>query len=255
MIGEALATTIATADRTVLDRIRGPIGDAARAAFDRLAGQTAEQRREQRITWCAAARAPVPPGIRGVDPSWIEAALADLPARARDAVAEGASTAVDVWLARWACAEIPPMPSIDPLLIRPRTIVDLPRLAAPALQAWLEDVGADQLAFALGPHAPPAAAVFGDRVLAAVARVSSPPRAGSLGQRRAAIERARVEPGPGALAIIGARAMAPHTDPVLRRQLVLRLPRAIGIGLARELRSHARAPVEHTATSAALFAS
>jgi hypothetical protein len=254
VIGEALATAIAVSDRRVLDRLRGPIGEAARAAFDRQARQTAEQRREQRMTWCAAVRAPVPPGLRGVDPSWIEAALAGLPSRARDAIATGAPSAVDVWLARWACAEIPPMPTIDPTASRPRSMAEVPRLAAPALEAWLEDIGADQVAFALGSHAATTAPVFGPRVLAAIVRVTAPPRAGALGQRRAAIERARVEAGPGALAIVGARAMAPHTDPLLQRQLVLRLPRTFGIVLARELREHAHAPVEHTASWAALSA-
>jgi hypothetical protein len=250
----AAASLVALEDRAVLERIGGPIGEAARTAYDRLAAMTPEARRDKRRTWAVASRAPVPPGLRGVDPSWIEAALADLPPGARIAIASGATTDRDVWLARWACAAIPPMPPVDPAMIRPREIAETARLAPAALHAWLEEIGADQLAFALGPHAANAARVFGERMLVAAARIGKAPRAGALGQRRAAIDRARVDPDPVALLKIGARALAPHTDPLVRRQLVHRLPRPIGLAMARELRVHARDPVEDAPTWAALAA-
>lgn len=256
MIARALAaaTVVALDDRAVLARIGGPIGEAARAAYDRLAALTPDARRDKRRTWAVASRAPVPPGLRGVDPSWIEAALAGLPPGTRDAIATGGTTELEVWLARWACAAIPPMSPIDPALLRPRERADVARLAPAALHGWLEDIGADQLAFALGSHAADAAKVFGDRLTLAAARIGKAPRAGALGQRRAAIDRARVEPDPVALLKIGARALAPHTDTLIRRQLVHRLPRPIGLAVARELRRYVGTPVDDAPTLAAVFA-
>lgn len=250
----AAAAVVALEDRAVLARIGGPIGEAARAAYDRLAAMTPEARRDKRRTWAVASRAPVPPGLRGVDPSWIEAALDKVPVAAREAISTGATTELEVWLVRWACAGIPPLPPIDPALVVPRAAADVARLGPAPLHAWLEDLGADQLAFALGSHAATAAKVFGDRLVAAATRIGQPPRAGELGQRRAAIDRARVDPDPTALARIGARALAPHTDPLLRRQLVHRLPRPLGLTVARELRLYAAAPVADAPTLAAVFA-
>ena len=252
MIGRVLAA--AFADRDVLARLGGPIGEAARSALDRLVAMAPEARREKRVAWAAAARAPVPPGLRGVDPTWIEAALDELPPRAREVLAADAATEVDVWLARWACAEIPPMRAIDPAITRPRELSDLVRIGPTALHTWLEEIGLDQLAFALGPYAATATAVIGERLFVAAARIVKPPRDGALGQRRAAIDRARVDADPLAVLKIGARALAPHTDPLIRRQLMLRLPRPIGLAVARELRVYARAPVEDAPTWAALAA-
>ncbi len=255
MIGRVLAaaTLVALGDREVLARIGGPIGDAARIAYDRLDAMEPEVRRDKRRTWSAASRAAIPPGLRGIDPTWIEAALAEVPPRARDALAAGATTETETWLARWACSALPPMGVIDPKLTWPRDLADVARLAAPALHAWLEEIGADQLAFALGAHAANAATVFGERLLVAAARIGKPPREGALGQRRAAIERARVDPDLLALLKIGARAFAPHTDPLLRRQLVHRLPRPVGLAVARELRVYARTPVDQAPVLAAVF--
>jgi len=250
----AAATLVALGDREVLARIAGPIGEAARTAYDRLDAMEPEVRRDKRRTWSAASRAAIPPGLRGIDPTWIEAALAEVPAGARAALAAGASTETEVWLARWACSSLPPMGVIDPKLVWPRELSDVSRLAAPALHAWLEEIGADQLAFALGAHATNAASVFGARLLVAAARIGVAPREGALGQRRAAIERARVDPDPLALVKIGARALAPHTDPLLRRQLVHRLPRPVGLVVARELRVYARTSADDAPALAAVFA-
>lgn len=256
MIGRVLAaaTLVALGDREVLARIGGPLGEAARTAYGRLDAMTPEARRDKRRTWSAASRAAVPPGLRGIDPTWIEAALAEVPAGARDVLATGATTETEVWLARWACSALPPMAVIDPKLVTPRELSDVGRLSAPALHRWLEEVGADQLAFALGAHAANAATVFGERLLVAAARIGKAPRDGALGQRRAAIERARVDPDPVALLKIGARALAPHTDPLLRRQLVHRLPRPVGLAVARELRVYARTSVDDAPLLAAVFA-
>ncbi len=253
MIARALAA--ACADPDVLARVGGPLGRDARAASDALAREAPAVRRNARAAWAAAARAPVPPGLRGVHASWIEAALSELPARAREAVAAATDDALAIWLARWACAAIPPMPPIDVALRVPRGTAEVVALAPHVLESWLLDVGADQLALALGAQAEPAVAVFGERLRVAAARVMLPPRIGELGARRKAIERARVEPEPIALLVIGARAIAPHLDPLAARQLVHRFDRVRGVVLARELRVHARDPVAEAPSWHALGAS
>ena len=224
MIGEALAT--ACADRGVLARIGGPVGEAARAGAATLATLSERDRRLQRAMWAAIARAPVPPGIRGIDASWIEAALLDLPPRARDAVAGGNLDEVSVWLARWACAALPALPAIDPAAVP--SLATATQLSGAALRAWLEDLGAEQLAFALGdPRAiAGAAAIVGDRVLAAADRIAGDPA--RLGPRRAAIARCQVTLDDRALFTIGARTIAPRLDALTRRQLAHRVPRSLG---------------------------
>ena len=79
-----------------------------------------------RAEWLVALRAPVPPGLRLVHPSW----LADLTAEQRRAI-DNPTTPVNVWLARAALAHIPPM--------------------LPSLESFdLVSIGRAQLAFALG---------------------------------------------------------------------------------------------------------
>ena len=175
-------------------------------------------------------------------------------ARARDAIASGALDEASVWLARWACADLPPLPAIDAALEVPPSAAAAVQLAAPALRAWLEQIGLDQLAFGLGPHAAALAAVFGDRLLVAVDRITRPPRAGQLGARRGAIERARGDHDPLALIRIGARALAPHAARLVRRQLAVRLPRPLGLVVFAELAAHAAASREHGPTWQALAA-
>lgn len=221
-IGHALAAVCG--DREVLARIGGVLGDAARAG---LAHDQA--RRAQAI---ATARAPVPPGLRGIDASWIEAALAELPERARAALAEGPISERDVWLVRRACASLVPLPAIEPALARPRVPRDVLRMSAPTLRAWLTEIGRDQLAFALGDLA----AELGDALAPVIARIGRAPRLGELGPRRAAIERAQGEP-----LVIGVRTLAPHLEAVLARALVLRFPHPEGAAFAGELAAHAAA--------------
>ncbi len=244
-LGQALAA--ACADREVLARIGGPVGDAARRALDELAALPEAARRAKRASWAVVARAAVPAGFRGVDASWIEAALAGLPPRARAAIAgerEPPAEEIDVWLARWACAAIPALPPIEPARSRPRSIADAARLAPAQLRGWLEAIGADQLAFALADRDAIAATgrIVGDLVIVAAERITRPPRAGALGPRRAAIARSRVTLDDRALFVIGARTIAPWIDPSLAAQLAVRLPRELG--LVDELRVHADAPID-----------
>jgi hypothetical protein len=236
-VAEALAA--ATADRDVLAQLAGPLGEAARAA------SAGPSDRATRIRWMASARAAVPEGMRGVHPSWIEAQLAALPPRTRTAVAAGGGDPVDVWLARWATAAIPPMPPASEL--RVTSIDSAARVDAGVLTRWLEDAGADQLALALGAAGPgavvAAARMVGERLIAAQARIAAPPRAGALGPIRAAIARCRITLDDRALLVIGARAVAPHLDALTRRRIVHRLPRPVGLALAAELAVAARTPL------------
>ena len=257
MIGKLLATVCG--DREVLARLGGRIGDAAREAAAELAELATAERRRTRAKILAEARAPVPAGIRGVDPTWIEAGLAGLPARARAAVANGGGDPIDTWLARRACAEIPVLPAIDANLRRAKSIDDAIRLSPSALTTWLAEVGTDQLALALrsaGRQALLAIATTVPAVATAAARIDRPPRFGALGTPRAAIARARDldVASPDGLMLIGARTLAPHTDAFARRQLAVRLPRPRGLALLAELTRFSRAPILDTATWAALGA-
>jgi hypothetical protein len=65
--------------------------------------------KRERAAWLVALRAPVPPGLRLVDPSW----LSHLTPREREAI-DSPTTPANVWLARAALAHIPPMlPSVE----------------------------------------------------------------------------------------------------------------------------------------------
>jgi hypothetical protein len=237
----ALAGALAAAcrDPDVLARIAGPLGDAARAALP------AASDRATRARWAAIARAPVPAGMRGVHPSWIEAALAGLPARARAAVASGGGDEVDVWLARWATASIPPMPAVT--AARVASVDSATRVDAARLEGWLAGLGADQLALALGAAGAGAVAaaarIVGERLHQAAARIAVAPRAGALGPVRAAIARCRLTLDDRALVRIGARAVAPHVDPQARLQIVHRLPRPLGLIVGEELAAAAHLPI------------
>lgn len=254
MIAEALAA--ACAEPAVLARLGGPLGAAARAASARLAA-AGPGRRALRAAWAAAARAPVPPGLRGAHPSWIEAALAELPPRARvdlaaggwsaDGAPRGEGGAVAVWLARWACAELPPLPAARaPGGGPPAALAEAVALGGAELARWLAEIGADQLALAVGAAGPAALAsaarVVGPALDRAAARVADPPRAGALGPQRAALARCAGGLAAGALAVIGARALAPHTDALSRRQLAVRLPLPLGRAVAAALAAHAADP-------------
>jgi len=230
---DAVAGALAAAcgDPDVLARLAGALGDAVRAA------SAARLDRAARARWAAVGRAPVPAGLRGVHPSWIEAGLAGLPEAARAAVAAGGGDAAATWLARWATAAIPPMPAVT--AARVTSPDSATRVDPAALERWIEDAGADQLAFALaaaGTGAVAAAArIVGERLIEAAARIAIAPRAGGLGPTRAAIARCRVVLDDRALARIGARAIAPHLDPLARLQIVHRLARPLGLVVRDEL--------------------
>jgi hypothetical protein len=266
VIGEALAvaaTRLGDDATRVLARLGGPLGDDARRAASQLARQRGDEHKATRASWAAIARAPAPPGLRGVHPSWIEAALDELPPRARTAVAAGGGAPVDVWLARRACAGIPEMPPVRRRSSTwPSSVDAATTLDAGELQAWLERVGFDQLAIvtaqAGGIDAAAAAlGTRGDDLRAAVLRIARPPRAGSLGPARAAALRCRgLALDPLAIALIGARSIAPHVAmvPLARRRLALRLPVALGRRVEHELASHANSPVDQCPTWTALAA-
>ena len=131
-------------------------------------------------------------------------------------------------------------------------------MPGPALAAWLDDVGADQLAFALATAGDPAvtqaARVVGEILIVARARIRFAPRHGALGPVRAAIARCKVTLGAAALATIAARAIAPHIDPWAARQLAVRLPRARGTIVLGELRAHAGTARNQVPSWAALCA-
>ena len=250
---DAVAGALAAAcgDPDVLARLSGPLGGAARAA------SAARPDRAARARWAAAARAPVPAGLRGVHPTWIEAGLAGLPDAAREAVAAGGGGAALTWLARWATASIPPMPAITATRV---TSVDAAtRVDAATLERWIEDAGADQLAFALaaagGDALAAAARIIGDRLIEAAARIAIAPRAGALGPTRAAIARSRVVLDDRALARIGARAVAPHLDPLARLQIIHRLARSLGLIIRDELETAARGAATDAPRREALAAS
>ena len=88
--------------------------------------QLASLGKRERAEWLVALRAPVPPGLRTVHPSWLE----HLTPREREAI-DSPTTPANVWIARNALAHIPPM---------------LPRVVTLDLIA----IGRTQLAFALG---------------------------------------------------------------------------------------------------------
>lgn len=226
MIAEALAL----AGGDLVDRLGGPWGEAARAARGQLVG--AGHRARPRVL--AEARAPVPPGFAGVHPTWIEAALAELPPRARAAVAAGgAGDPVDVWLARRACADLPEMPAMR-AVARVDGLADVLALSAAALASWVAAVGRAQLAYA-----------------AALARPGTP-RDPEQGAARAVIARCRG----GDAIVVGARAIAPHLAavPLAARQLACRLPRTLGLTVLAELRASLAIPLADAPTWRALAA-
>jgi hypothetical protein len=255
MLGELIAA--ACSDPAVLERIGGPLGEAARVAASELVAQPDRKRRATRAAWAAIGRMAVPAGIRGVHPSWIEAGLAGLPPAARTAVATAAADPASVWLARWACSDLVPLPA-DDARRPPRALGELVRLPGEHLAAWLDDVGADQLAFALATVGAPALAqtarIVGDVLVTAGARVQIAPRRGALGPVRAAIARCKVDLDHHGLATIAARAIAPHVDGFSARQLAVRLPRPLGLVVLHELREHGRVPLDQVPTWPALGA-
>lgn len=237
MIAEVLALI---GDVEVLAHIGGSIGDAARDRAREIAKLDEKGSRTRRAEWLAMARVPITPSWRGIDPSWIDHAVSILGPQhvnqARRALLDGPANDVDVWLARWSCAGFPPLPAVDASITRPRTMDQAIAMNAVNLRAWLEEVGADQIAFAVGR----AAGAPTSRLGAAAVRIQQAPRAGELGERRAAIERARITIDDTALVRVGARSIAPHANALERVQIAHRLPKQLGV--ADELAAFAESP-------------
>jgi hypothetical protein len=250
----AAAHTLGERAVPVLARLAGPIGADARARFAELAALPDAARKVRRAESCAIARAPVPVGLRAVHPSWIEAALAPLPPGAREAVARGGGEPVDVWLARWATAAIPPI-AIDRATAwstAPRSVDDvLAARSADDLVEWLRGVGADQLACAASLAGPAAVRELERRwdkwpaLHEAHTRIHQPPRAGRLGPTRAVLARCHLVLHGAAELQIGARAIAPYVAAraLLRQQLVFRMPRDAGAVVDAGLGEYATHPI------------
>jgi hypothetical protein len=130
-----------------------------------------------------------------VHPSWLDA----LEPRTKQALL-APTTDVDVWLARWALADLP--------------VAAPPQL--PLELAWLVRIGHAQIAFALGQSTTP-----------------------NLGPRRAAIERCKDAKLDDELSVVrvGCRALAPHlaANRLAILQLTRAQPRPIGLVIEREL--------------------
>jgi hypothetical protein len=237
VIGELLAV--------VAERL-GPEATPVLSRLVSLVGESAPPP-ARRAEILVSARAPIPVSLRAVHSTWIEHTLAELPARARTALSSSSAEPVDVWLARWATHQLPPAMGD----------VRLPAIAATndaaVVVAWLGRIGADQMAFALGEQATTIPALA-----AAVARIAKPPRIGELGPQRAAIARCRDVSLDEDLSfvLVGCRALAPHlaADQLAKLQLILRLPRPIGIIVTRELSLHAATSFDHCPSWAALGA-
>ncbi len=257
VIGSALAAAANGLAPEVRDRIFarivGPLGAEARATSRELARKPSAATRADRAAIVAAVRAPTPPGLRGVHGSWIEHAIRDLPFAARAAVAGATEPRppVMVWLARWACAEIPPMPPLGDE-VRPFTSIDaVLGWSEAAVARWLHEVGADQLAYSTSAAGEAMALAVARRypaVRAAIARIATAPRVGQLGPARGAVERCTAPLDDTFLLRIGARAVAPHvarsSDPFAATILARRLPRPHGLVVEAELRARARDPID-----------
>ena len=176
-------------------------------------------------------RAPVPPGLRAVHATWIEHGLAGLPPRAREVLAgkpespepSGGERPVDVWLARSATAELPPM-IVEPALAAIvgahaawKLVDGVPTAPLSALVAWLEQLGADQLAFATTGRS---LRFTGTSQRAAIARCTGLPKDELLHVR------------------IAARTLAPRLSSLAAHQLAVRLPRPVGLVVHDELVAH-----------------
>src|SRR3569623_2168546 len=165
-------------------------------------------------------RAPVPPGLRAVHATWIAHGLEGLPPRAREVLAARPVSPLDVWRARSATAELPPMivePALAAVLAAHAAwkLVDaIPTAPRAARGAWREQLGAEQLAFATTGSSRRFA---GTSQRAAIARCTGLPKDELLHVR------------------IAARTLAPRLSSLAAHQLAVRLPRPLGLLVHDEL--------------------
>lgn len=190
---------------------------------------------------------------RGCDPSWLDAAVADLDPRAQAIVLGERDDPLARHLARRALGHLVAMPALGPA----RGAVELPRLNGRALARTLAVLGRRQLAHALAAAAPDELAAlarrlpWGGELTAEVVAVRSLGAAvdDELGSRRSAARRTQglTWREPGAAVTAGARALAPRlvAAPEVVAQLAQRLPRPIGLAVAAELTGpFARSPAD-----------
>lgn len=200
----------------------------------------------------AAADDPRPGGWQRCDPSWIEAALADLDPVARAIVVGDRRDPLARWLARRTLGHLVAMPPPGPAVGLER----LPRLTGRGLARTLSVLGRRQLAHAVGGATAAELTALAARLpwggdlggeVAAVRGLGAA-ATGELGSRRSAAARTRGLPWhtPGAAVTAGARALAPAiAGRPLAWQLAQRLPRPIGLEVLAELTGpFARAPAD-----------
>jgi hypothetical protein len=261
VIGDVLAVCADRlgADATaVLARLGGPFGDAARVAARELEKLDDARAKRRRVEIATEANRSTLAAARGVDPSWIEATLAELPARARTAIAGTTSEPIDIWLARWVLALLPPMP-LDPHAAGKGRAAELARWIArepDALARWLRSIALDQLAFAMAPV--PRTDDVPRELRLAAARIEKFPRKDALGPKRAALARCRDAnlDDFASLVTVAGRALAPHLaeHALACMQLTRRLPYEDGIVLERALDANADSALDQVPTWDALFA-
>ena len=105
----AAAARLGADAESVIARLGDELRDPVRTSLAELRALDEAGAKRKRAEIAALVRSPSLAAVRNVHPTWIEAALAELPARARTVLAGQGADETDVWLARWALASLPPM--------------------------------------------------------------------------------------------------------------------------------------------------
>jgi hypothetical protein len=230
----AAAAMLGAGDQA-LARVRGPDAQAAR-------GMVADWRRLPRATRASAiaaaayaATAPVPAGIDGIHPSWIERRLQDEGAAAAQAWARRQQVLgpLEVWWLRRICAGLTALP--PPTNERAHQIAQVVACSCDEVAAGSLGVGAALFAHAAGSE-PDAGARVGTRFLPAavwaqlVAVVQQEGQGGRMGSVRAALALFPSAPARDSLTRAGLAVLMAHAathGPPLAQQLAQKLPVAI----------------------------
>jgi hypothetical protein len=246
----AAAAVLLAGDRAarVLGRIGGLDAAAAREVAAGLLATRGEARAHAVAQLAAPLRAPRPPALERVHPTWRDAALAGEDPRVR-AIVDGALEAapdVKVWAERRAFASLRGMPAGG--ADRIHRAEDLAHARADALVLRLERAGVRQLAHATASAPEAELAALAQRLgargrvfveMARRVRELGDAAVSRLGPRRAAQARCAgvaVATDPHGFVAIGARALAPHVARGdLAWQLAQRLPIDVGRRVLAEL--------------------